>query len=720
MSEPDPHPSDPLLRAFDRGSLDAVQQGVVEGHLGRCEQCSSRLKTLREDPALTPLQPASMVTEATPGPPELPTQDRTVQCKDVPGRSGTPLLPELADHPRYRILEPLAAGGMGTVFRAEHRLMQRVIALKVVRRDLTDSPNAVERFRQEVRSAARLCHPNIVTAYDADQAGDMHFLVMEYVEGNDLGKLIKQHGPLPVGQACEYVRQAALGLQHAFEKGLVHRDLKPANLLLTGAGQVKILDFGLARLIQETVPADDGVTPSGVVVGTPDYIAPEQARSPHQADIRADIYSLGCTLYALLAGRPPFASGTALQKLIAHREERPRPLTDLRNDLPPGLVSAVDRMLAKDAAQRWQTPAEVAAVLAPFARGDAGPAGTVTARPARALRWWLTAAAGLLVVTGVGLGTWLYLANLSAPEQPAAPVAGRELGPLDLKAGPLTCVAFSRDGRMALAAGADFSLRLWDLEARKELGRLVGHTAAVRGISFAPDGKRAISGGIDTTVRLWDLTKMSALRTFAWHASWVRDACFCPDGLHAVTCGNDALMVQGDTDTGAMREFPGHLKVVRCVAVSHNGRIGASGSWDQTIRTWDLIGGGLLHTFEGHTKVVNAAVFSTDDKHLLTGSEDETVRLWDLASNKEARRFPGHTSSVLCVALSADGRLAAAGANDGCIRLWAVSTGKELCCLERHKGPVVAVAFLPDCHRLYSGGQDGTIRLWQVPGLERQ
>ena len=168
---------------------------------------------------------------------------------------------ELADHPRYRVLGLLGAGGMGAVYKAEHRLMERPVALKVIRRGLTDDPAAAERFRREVKAAARLSHPHIVRAYDAEQAGDLHFLVMEFVEGTDLARLVAGQGPLPVARACEYARQAALGLQHAFEHGMVHRDIKPQNLMLTPDGQVKVLDFGLARFVSESAPSPPTPSP---------------------------------------------------------------------------------------------------------------------------------------------------------------------------------------------------------------------------------------------------------------------------------------------------------------------------------------------------------------------------------------------------------------------------------------------------------------------------
>ena len=236
----------------------------------------------------------------------------------LPAASTSAAPAALIGHPRYQVQELLGVGGMGAVFKARHLLMERTVALKLINHDLIDQPGAVERFRREVKAAARLTHPNIVAAYDAEQAGDAHFLVMEYVEGASLARLVDAERPLAAALACDYVRQAALGLQHAHEQGMVHRDIKPHNLMLTPRGHVKVLDFGLARFAQESQPAGaltrppaaetagavgESLTQAGSVMGTPDYMAPEQIRDAHAADVRADIYSLGCTLYGLLAGR---------------------------------------------------------------------------------------------------------------------------------------------------------------------------------------------------------------------------------------------------------------------------------------------------------------------------------------------------------------------------------------------------------------------------------
>jgi hypothetical protein len=347
---PPTHPSSRELAAFRRGELSGPTAQAVGRHLESCPAC--RKAVGEESTGAVPGE--SRVAQPPAGPP--------------PG-----LPPELANHPRFRVVRELGRGGMGVVYEAEHRMMERRVALKVINRALLDHPDALARFHAEVKAAARLDHPNIVRAYDAEQAGELHLLVMEYVEGTDLAKVLARKGPLAVPHACHFVRQAALGLQHAFEQGMAHRDVKPQNLMLTPKGRVKVLDFGLARLRGGQGQAG-GLTQQGAFMGTPEYVAPEQATDAREADTRADIYSLGCTLYCLLAGRPPFAGDTAVKLVLAHLQEEPPPLRQARPDVPPEFEAVVARMLAKDPARRYQTPAEVAAALAPFVRAEATPA----------------------------------------------------------------------------------------------------------------------------------------------------------------------------------------------------------------------------------------------------------------------------------------------------------------------------------------------------------
>jgi len=269
----------------------------------------------------------------------------------------------------YRIQDRLGAGGVGQVFKAIHTSMERVVALKMIPKDRVSNPVTLGRFNREVRAVAKLSHPNIVTAFEVNQAGETHFLAMEHVDGIDLAKMVQQSGRLPISNACEYIRQAALGLQHAHEKGLVHRDIKPANLMVTqpsadGPPVVKILDFGLARFESETAPTER-LTKLGGIVGTVDYIAPEQAGDARTADIRADIYSLGCSLFYLLTGKPPFGGEDAVERISARVMGDVPSVRAIRPEVSPALEGILTRMMARDPAQRYQTPGEVAKALEP-------------------------------------------------------------------------------------------------------------------------------------------------------------------------------------------------------------------------------------------------------------------------------------------------------------------------------------------------------------------
>ena len=303
----------------------------------------------------------------------------------------------------YVLLERLGEGGMGAVFKARHRRLDRIVAIKLIRKERLADDEAIRRFRREIRAAAQLSHPHIVLAFDADEAGGVHFFVMEYVEGTDLGEMVQKHGPIPVAQACEYIRQAAEALQHAYKKGMVHRDVKPSNLLLaTGVrgstgdltltnsevnpqptipnlqlgpppppGSIKLLDLGLARLHQAVFGegSDSSLTEIGTVVGTPDFMPPEQAEDSRGVDIRGDLYSLGCTFYFLLAGQPPFPNLTPMEKLFHHRYHPARPIEELRPEVSPAVAGVLRTLMAKKPDERYQTPADLVVALEAVAAG---------------------------------------------------------------------------------------------------------------------------------------------------------------------------------------------------------------------------------------------------------------------------------------------------------------------------------------------------------------
>jgi hypothetical protein len=275
------------------------------------------------------------------------------------------VFPEL---PGYEILGVAGRGGSGVVYKARQLSLQRLVAIKVVPLGVDREDQIISRFHQERLLVALVKHANLVAAYDAGEIAGLPYFVMEFVEGTGLDALVSQRGPLPVAEACEVIRQAALGLQHLHEHGLVHRDVKPSNLMLTPSGLVKVIDLGLARVVSGS--AQDGqISVPGQFLGTLDYMAPEQCDDCHTVDIRADIYSLGCTLYHLLSGGPPFAAcSSPYKKLKAHVEAPAPPIREQRPDIPDQVAAALERMLAKDRNGRYATPAEGGAALLPFTK----------------------------------------------------------------------------------------------------------------------------------------------------------------------------------------------------------------------------------------------------------------------------------------------------------------------------------------------------------------
>jgi eukaryotic-like serine/threonine-protein kinase len=274
---------------------------------------------------------------------------------------------------RYKVLERLGSGRQGSVYLCEHGLIRRRVAIKVLPSALADDPPSLERFYREARALAALDHPNIVRGYDIDHDDKLHFLVMEYVDGSSLQGITEKCGPMAVIRAAHYIRQAALGLQHAHESaGIIHCDIKPADILVDRGGGVKVIDMGLAWFSSDD-QAVSSTKHNEVVLGTPDYMAPEQALDARKVDIRADIYSLGATFYFCLTRYTPFRGGTAAQKLLWHQTRQPEPVRQLRPKVPSGLAALIERMMAKDPMQRPQTPREVADALTPYTAEPIGP-----------------------------------------------------------------------------------------------------------------------------------------------------------------------------------------------------------------------------------------------------------------------------------------------------------------------------------------------------------
>lgn len=349
------HPLDADLAAYAVGKLPDLRAALMEHHLSQCDRCARVVANAPNDRFVELLQKKEAA--------HVRQSDQRMTSRQV--FDDGKVLRELRNHPRYRMIRRLGVGGMANVYLAEHRILKNSIALKTIHPDRACEKEIFDRFLREAKAVARLSHTNIARVIDVEMMGDSPILAMEFVPGKTLAEVVAQKGPLPIRQACHYVRQAALGLQHASDRGVIHRDIKPQNLMLTPKGVVKILDFGLGRLVDDK-RTHAGITKDNEMLGTPHYVAPEQARDAKSADIRSDIYGLGCTLYFLLTGETPFSGQSVLEVLAKHEYELPKSVASIRQDVPIVVAELIEKMLAKDPSGRPQTPREIAAVLSSY------------------------------------------------------------------------------------------------------------------------------------------------------------------------------------------------------------------------------------------------------------------------------------------------------------------------------------------------------------------
>lgn len=788
------HPSLEQLAAFGAGRLGDAESAAVEQHLAVCEPCCHRMKVLPTDDGYEALfreagsVVGSLVSEAAQSTKPMLAAEINTPCDVIPQTRAAetilltsivtpadPELPkELLEHPRYRIVRRLGSGGMGAVYEAEHRLMNRRVALKVIRPELLNSPQAVLRFQREVQAAAKLVHPHVVTAFDAEQAGHSHFLVMEYVDGTDLAEVVRRRGPMPVVEACECIRQAAIGLQHAFEHGMVHRDIKPGNLMVSsvvppsggssntnprrtppegGTTNVKILDFGLARFASESVEQfGSGSTSVGVVLGTPDYMAPEQARNAHSADIRSDIYSLGCSLHFLLTGKTLYpGTGSVIEKALAHIERTPELLTTFRRDIPAGLQAVLDRMTAKRPEDRYATPQDVVDALAPFG----ATAGLLHRFHEPAAHRPLTVGIKrVLVATGL-VGFVLLMAvivhvitdkgelRLESNVDDVRVLVYQDGNPfrrIIVSSG--TTVSRLPSGNYTLELQKDRAdVRLSETKLRivrtgkvavqvrkieppteppqptepQFLYKLEGHRDWVMSVAFSREGQELASVGIDQTVRFWNPDSGEPIGKPIERGEHLRAVAYSPNGHWIAAAGHDRAIQLIDAVTKTVRStLSGHDHFVTSLAWLGDSQL-VSGSDDGTVRRWEIGTQTELPDRGRHDQAVSAVAFSAEKNVIASGGKDRVVRLWDARSMQSLATLPGHVDEIRSLAFSRDGRWLASGSKDGTVRLWDVAKQQFEAMLGPHEGRVYAVAFSPDGLWLAAGGGDwgyGVVKLW--------
>jgi WD40 repeat protein/serine/threonine protein kinase len=748
MSAPTPCPGEAELTAFNRGELAEEDLDAIAAHLETCAGCGAVLDNLdtAADPFVEPLRQlgASAVTVSD----------------AAPRRVG-----------EYDLLEPLGRGGMGAVYRARHRRLGKVVALKILSGGGRFDPALVGRFRREAWSAGHLDHPNIVQATDAGEADGVDFLAMEYVAGVNLSELIRRAGPLRPADACEIARQAALGLGHAHAQQLVHRDVKPSNLMLSQSGTVKLLDLGVARTCAPDVPGDAS-TVSGYVVGSLDFMAPEQAADPRAVDARADLYALGCTLYYLLAGEPPFAPSayrTAQQKIRAHAEEPPLPLAESRNDLPPGLSELVDRLLAKGPADRPASAAEVAEALTPFAAGNdlvslcrsaegssarvsstsivpPGSSGRGNSRLRKRRRRRVALAAAALLVAAGAAALILSLRSGGLEIEGDAPGVRihveAENGPElvhDLDAGRRVRLAPGRyrlsvEGRPELELAPDrIEVGSWRHEPVQL--RLRPGLPAQLGLRLPLPDSAALARTPSPADALDRTTIPSALLPVGapeqliavlgdsgpWHPGPVNEVSFSPDGARVAAGGPNWAALHLPTEarvwdaaTGRLlHKLAGHTAAVRGVAFGKGDLVATAGA-DRAVRVWDGKTGRLRRDITGLSDTVVGVAFSADGSRLACSQVNGVVTVREVATGDLDLGIPRQGAEVTQTQFSPDGTRLAGACLDGSARVWDSTSGNEVACFQGHKGGVVRVAYDRDGTRLATASLGGDARVWDL------
>jgi eukaryotic-like serine/threonine-protein kinase len=674
----------------------------------------------------------------------------------------------------YELLEQIGYGGMGIIYKARQVRLHRLVALKMIRPDRLASPADVLRFRSEAEAAASLDHPNIAPIYEVGEHAGEHYFSMKLIEGGSLAQhLPRLDADLRAGVSL--LMTVARAVHYAHQRGVLHRDLKPANILLDTEGRPHITDFGLAKRLG-LKPGEGSLTQQGMIVGTPSYMAPEQAAGQAVVSTAADVYSLGAILYELITGRPPFRASTPLDTLMQLRQQEPIPPRRLNRRVDGDLETICLKCLHKEPERRYPSAEALSDDLECWQRGE-----PIQARPVgrcrRALKWArrrpavAALCALLMVVFFAGVpGVILQWRHAVAGYQQASHFAKaehqtayartigqsyaewlagnadpdrlltecdlesrgwewhylrrlfrvRQLATLHGHANSVAAVAFSLDGSRIASGSADSTVKVWDRESQREVLTLRGHAAAVTAVAFSPDGRQLATGSADGDVRVWDFVRGDTLLTWRAHACALTSLAYDRNGKHLVSTG------RGESSLGELKLWDAgkgaalasktwHIPLA-AVDFSPDGSCLVTAGRDGEILAWDKATLEPIGSFKTQNEKIvpwTSVSFSADGQWVAAGSSAGLMRVWD---GKTTQDFVSPTqASVSGVAFSnPDGRIIASANADNTVTGWFTRSGTHAFTLRGHKGGVTAVACSSDGACLASGSLDRTVRLWDI------
>jgi WD40 repeat protein/predicted Ser/Thr protein kinase len=621
---------------------------------------------------------------------------------------------------KYTLLKKLGKGGMGRVFEAVDTVLNRRVAIKLMAPSdpygLEGPEIDEERFLREAQVSANLAkHPHVVSVYEAGVIEGKRYLSMEYVDGCQMQEW---RAGVPLRDQLALLRDVALAVHHANENGIVHRDLKPQNVIVDGKNQPHVTDFGLAKA--SAPEYSRSITTSGLVVGTPAYMSPEQAQGLKGIDRRSDIYSLGVMMYEMLTGRQPFDAETAMQLLVKVVEHPPPPPSTVVAEAGhPAREKALETLCLKALAKKPEERPATARIFADeisrwlAETGRSGPLLKPSTKPPHGRRLAIAAA---ILAAAIAIGLALR------PETRPSQLFARNHPVLEGHTDKVLTVAFSPRGDLLASGGSDRTIRLWEVPGGAHRSTLGPHAGKVEALAFSPDGSLLASvteagDGVPGEVKLWETLTGRLKADLRGHGEPVNCVAFSPSGSRLATGDRAGRVKIWDVAAGrAVSEIPeAHKDSVRAIAFTRDGLSLITGSWDHRAKRWDVETGRERLTYRGHAEGLWGLAISPDGTLLATASSDRTVKVWEVETGKERLTIPAHAKEVAAVAFSPDGRLLATGGWDRLARTWDAATGAARETFPGHEDAVWSVAFSPDGRALATAGLDRKVRIWEIP-----